>query len=43
MITDSATGTLGPVRLEATATDKRIARSPEETGRAVSEISAALR
>ena len=30
------------MRLEATARDKRIARSPEETGRTVSEISAAL-
>jgi hypothetical protein len=36
------TGTRGPVRLEATARDQRIARSPEETGRTVSEISAAL-
>jgi len=30
------------VRLEATARDKRIARSPEEPGRTVSEINAAL-
>ena len=42
MITDSRPPKPRPVRLEATARDKRIARAPEWMGRTVSEISAAF-